>query len=32
MKTWEEMTKAERQKMLDDCFISGKTPKIVRVK
>tara|TARA_B100000780_G_C21096419_1_gene442226 strand:+ start:1327 stop:1512 length:186 start_codon:yes stop_codon:yes gene_type:complete len=31
MGNWEDMTKVEREKMVNDCFIPGKTPKIVRV-
>lgn len=31
MGNWENMTRAERKKMVDDCFIPGKTPKIIRV-
>jgi|TARA_R110002050_G_scaffold138849_1_gene262800 hypothetical protein len=31
MGNWENMTRVEREKMVNDCFIPGKTPKIVRV-
>jgi hypothetical protein len=31
MGNWENMTRVERKKMVDDCFIPGKTPKIIRV-
>lgn len=31
MGNWENMTMVEREKMVNDCFIPGKTPKIVRV-
>ncbi len=31
MGNWENMTRSERKKMVDDCFIPGKTPKIIRV-
>ena len=31
MGKWEDMTRVEREKMVNDCFIPGKTPKIVRV-
>jgi len=31
MGNWEDMTKVEREEMVNDCFIPGKTPKIVRV-
>jgi len=29
---WEEMTRAERQKMVDDCALNTKPMKIVKVK
>jgi len=31
MGNWENMTRVGREKMVNDCFIPGKTPKIVRV-
>ena len=31
MGNWENMTRVEREKMVNDGFIPGKTPKIVRV-
>jgi len=31
-KVWEDMTRAERQKMVDDCALNTKPMKIVKVK